>query len=128
MVKQVERGTCPLCRRELEWNTLVEYMRHIKANKLEIDGKYGDDPNAVPYNLRSNTAVAARAGALGEVGHVEGRHAGYLICLCPLLLQCLCFANVLTCCGHVFLLPPLLFPAGWHSDSELRVVVKRQHS
>jgi hypothetical protein len=41
MVKQVERGPCPLCRRELEWNTMVEYMRHIKANKLEIDGKYG---------------------------------------------------------------------------------------
>ena len=73
MVKQVERGPCPLCRRELEWNTMVEYMRHIKANKLEIDGKYGEDAKAVvPYSLRSNTAVAARAGALGEVGHVEG--------------------------------------------------------
>ena len=78
MVKQVERGACPLCRRELEWNTLVEYMRHIKANKLDIDTKYGDDTNAVPYSLRSNTAVAARAGALGEVGHVEGAYDRFL--------------------------------------------------
>eukprot|EP01043_Picozoa_sp_COSAG02_P065380 COSAG02_NODE_9845_length_2095_cov_1.153808_2_plen_150_part_00 len=73
MVKQVERGPCPLCRRELEWNTMVEYVRHIKANKLDVDGKYGEAAkDIVPYSLRSNTAVAARAGALGEVGHVEG--------------------------------------------------------
>lgn len=75
MVKQVEKGACPLCRRELDWNTMVEYMRHVKANKLDIDGgKYGEDARAVPYSLRSNTAVAARAGALGEVGHVEGAY------------------------------------------------------
>ena len=43
MVKQVEKGACPLCRRELDWNTMVEYMRHVKANKLDIDGgKYGE--------------------------------------------------------------------------------------
>lgn len=74
MVKQVEKGPCPLCRRELEWNTMVEYMRHIKANNLDVDGKYGEAAkDIVPYALRSNTAVAARAGALGEVGHVEGK-------------------------------------------------------
>lgn len=76
MVKQVERGPCPLCRRDLDWNTLVECMRHIKANKLDADGKYNEDTKAIPYSLRSNTAVAARAGALGEVGHVEGACSG----------------------------------------------------
>ena len=72
MVKQIEKGPCPLCRRDLDWNTLVERMRHIKANKLDVDDRSFGGGVGGPYTLRSHTAVAARAGALGEVGHVEG--------------------------------------------------------
>jgi hypothetical protein len=72
MVKQVDRAPCPLCRRELDWNSLVECMRHIKANNLDVD-EFGGIFGAA-YKPRSHTAVVARAGALGEVGHVEGNH------------------------------------------------------
>ena len=67
MVRQVNSGPCPLCRRPLDWDRLVETMRHCRANGLDVATA---DAEEVPYNLRSNAAVAARAGALGEAGHV----------------------------------------------------------
>ena len=67
VVRQVNSGPCPLCRRPLDWDRLVETMRHCRANGLDVATA---DAEEVPYNLRSNAAVAARAGALGEAGHV----------------------------------------------------------